>query len=319
MPKRSRSAPPSESASSSGAVKGFDDKAILKPYCEINVGGYIFSVVKERLAASPPGRLQRLAAEEVDESTIVYDEEDRVYFDRDGVAFEAVIGFIRSAAIAAIVPRESSYGRVHDELAYFFDAPPPLISEETHSLVLHNHSSITALCNLVNYCVVNACDEMEQAKRTPLTTLLTVYGDVSFDIDSDATPSNESGVTVSVPLPDHRSAAHETDELQLIRVAWLVQTASRSAIEEVIRFATSACTVMLLGTHHIVVHYDKTSSEYAMIRDAYTKCEDKERQRVTVADTTTLEGDDEFFLRDNNDDVLNNDAASVERELAQLL
>ena len=113
------------SQASSAAPKTIADL----PECfELNVGGFLYSVRKSTLADAPPGKLQSLAvgggggADDV-----IFDEEGRPFFDVDGVAFEAVLSFLRQGV--AIVPRDSTMLVVHNTLGFFFDAPPTPLTE----------------------------------------------------------------------------------------------------------------------------------------------------------------------------------------------
>ena len=96
------------------------------PECfEINVGGFLYTVHKPTLADSPPGKLRAFATGEADD--VVFDVEGRPFFDADGVAFEAVLSFLRHGV--AVVPRDALFGIVRKTLEFFFDAPPTPMTE----------------------------------------------------------------------------------------------------------------------------------------------------------------------------------------------
>ena len=90
---------------------------------ELNIGGYMYATTKAALAAAPAGKLKLLGSAKRSSSAVVVDEEEHLFVDRDGVAFEAVMAFLRTGV--AVVPRESTRERVQAELAYFFDEPAP--------------------------------------------------------------------------------------------------------------------------------------------------------------------------------------------------
>jgi hypothetical protein len=114
--------------------------SVAPTYLELNVGNYIFGVCRSELTAHA-GRLRDFATDKTSADDV--DSEGRPFFARDGVAFEAVIAFLRTGY--AIVPRESTAARVQAELEYFFALEPPRAITET----AHAHLRAPALCELM--------------------------------------------------------------------------------------------------------------------------------------------------------------------------
>ena len=86
----------------------------------LNVGGSLYQMNRQTIAASPPGLLQRMFGDEW--SSAVRDAAGNVFICRDGAPFKAIVTYIRTGQ--ALVPHGVDLNQVNVELDYFFDDPP---------------------------------------------------------------------------------------------------------------------------------------------------------------------------------------------------
>jgi len=198
MPKRSRSSSSSSSASASSSNNAGGE------YMELNIGGYMYATTKAMLTSAPDGKLKALASVK----RPLVDSEANMFIDRDGVAFEAVMAFLRTGV--AIVPRESTRERVQKELDFYFDEPPTAVTEA--QLALMTTGGATAFQEAATTLITTRL--LRKLRKSPVEarvlrhsrydiTWTLVIHTRDFESDDDEAPQPLDAVVLlaQVPLP----------------------------------------------------------------------------------------------------------------------
>ena len=251
------------------------------PECfELNVGGFIFAVSKDELLAAPTGRLQRFASGEF---KVPCDADDHYFLAEDGVAFEAVMAYVRGGV--AIVPRESTRARVQRVLAVYFDAPVLAITEAAQEITTAR--GFTMLADSIRHNIRVFCRQLRKRTAGPMTTLTTKYAGalpIALKTKFHADDASLVGFFMTVPadvvctqlrLAVERNFSPQQDIVWFL--ATLVAPASSAAANEALAYALGATDAIITRdpddeAYYIRVMFESTTATFKQLRDAYDQC-----------------------------------------------
>lgn len=239
-------------------VKGYEK--LLPPYLELDVGGFIFPFTRAELMESRAGILRRFVRGELDApETLVVDDEQKLFFNRNGRAFEAIAQMIHSGSAVAVVPSNSTYAQVADEVRFFFDAVPPIMSESAFDIATRYQSVLGVVCQRVTEAVCTVSDMIRTSQALPRDVL-----------------STDTACVQRVVINALRGAVHVTVNMMYqpkdALEKWLFDTHSHRDIEEALCYILGAVHV-IVSEKSILAIFNETSDVYALVMAAYAEHE----------------------------------------------
>jgi hypothetical protein len=266
MPKRSR---PAEAPAPQAS-----------PYLEMNIGGYIVGTTRALLARAPAGRLRALADDATD---VVRDDDGRIFFDRDGVAFEALLTYLRTETL--VVPRDSTVARVRREVEFFFDDVRPYIFTEAAYALLDDEGFLNLVLVMRN--VARRMVQRARAKRALEQTFMHRRWFMKFEQGPDPELTDIASLEVAFTRSPQRDDTTSVSERLCV---WFMQhmstTEKADALACALESSLGASSVFVTVTDADVdvrVVYDATSSTYKALAAAVAEATDEQPTRVEAA------------------------------------
>lgn len=270
MPKRSRVAEQPASVAASAQ------------YVEMNIGGYIVGTTRALLARAPAGRLRALA-DDAAAANVVRDDDSRIFFDRDGVAFEALLTYLRTETL--VVPRESTVARVRREVEFFFDEVRPYIFTEAAYALLDDEGFLNVVL-----VVRNVARRMVQRARTK-RPLEQTFMHTRWFMKFEHGPEPDLTDIASLEVAFTRTPVHdETTSVSERLCTWFMQNVSTdekaAALACALESSLGASTVFVTVTDtHVAVRvlYAASTSVYKALAAAVAEATDEQPTRAEVA------------------------------------